>query len=91
MRKLNGYIAVMIVAWFLQPLQTQGMAAEPERMPLEQLKGLWDDQADVIVVDTRGEHEYEVGHIPGAISMPFPDGIRSKNQRLPRDKTIILY
>lgn len=94
MKKLNGCIAVLIiltVACFLQPLQTQSMAAEPDRILVEQLKGLLDGQADVLVVDTRGEQEYEAGHIPGAISMPFPDGIRSRNKGLPRDKTIILY
>ena len=94
MKKLNGCVAVLIimtVACFLQPMQTHGVAAEPDRISVEQLKGLLDGQADVIVVDTRAEQEYEDGHIPGAISMPFPDGIRSKNKKLPRDKTIILY
>jgi rhodanese-related sulfurtransferase len=67
------------------------MAADPERIPVDQLKSLLDNQADVIIVDTRGEHSYKAGHIPGAISMPFPDGIRSRNQELPRDRTIILY
>jgi 3-mercaptopyruvate sulfurtransferase SseA len=94
MKKLNGSIAVLIVStivWFLQPLQSQCMAAEPERISVDQLKSLLDSQADVIVVDTRGERSYKAGHIPGAISMPFPDGIRSRNQELPRDKTTILY
>ncbi len=64
---------------------------EPERISLEEFKNLFDNQADMIVVDTRSLESYEAGHIPGAISMPYPDEIRARNQELPRDKTIILY
>lgn len=64
---------------------------EPERIPLEEFKNLFDSQADIIIVDTRSLENYEAGHIPGAISMPYPDEIRARNQKLPRDKTIILY
>jgi 3-mercaptopyruvate sulfurtransferase SseA len=64
---------------------------EPERIPLEEFKNLFDNQADIVIVDTRSLENYEAGHIPGAISMPYPDDIRARNQELPRDKTIILY
>jgi 3-mercaptopyruvate sulfurtransferase SseA len=64
---------------------------EPERIPLEEFKNLFDNQADIVIVDTRSLENYEAGHIPGAISMPYPDEIRARNQELPRDKTIILY
>jgi 3-mercaptopyruvate sulfurtransferase SseA len=64
---------------------------EPERISLEDFKNLFDSQADIVIVDTRSLESYEAGHIPGAISMPYPDEIRARNQELPRDKTIILY
>lgn len=64
---------------------------EPERISLEEFKNLFDSQADIVIVDTRSLENYEAGHIPGAISMPYPDDIRARNQELPRDKTIILY
>jgi 3-mercaptopyruvate sulfurtransferase SseA len=64
---------------------------EPERIPLEEFKNLFDNQADIVIVDTRSLEDYQAGHIPGAISMPYPDDIRARNQELPRDKTIILY
>ena len=64
---------------------------EPERISVEELKGLLDDQADVIVVDVRSISHYDEGHIPGAISMPYPDGIQAGYVELSRDKTMILY
>ena len=64
---------------------------EPERISLEEFKDLFDNQADIVIVDTRSLENYEAGHIPGAISMSYPDEIRARNQELPRDKTIILY
>lgn len=64
---------------------------EPERISLKEFKNLFDSQADMIIIDTRSLESYEAGHIPGAISMPYPDEIRARNQELPRDKTIILY
>lgn len=94
MKKLNGGIAVFIlltIAWFLQPLQTKCMAAEPERVSIEQLKDMLDGQTDVIVIDTRSARSFEDGHIPGALSMPFPDGLRAGVEKLSQDKTIILY
>ncbi len=93
MRKLIGYsiIFILAIAWLLQPSLTQCMAADPERVTIEQLKDMLDAETDVIVVDTRSARSYEDGHIPGARSMPFSDGIRAGAEKLPQDKTIIFY
>ncbi len=93
MRKLIGcsIIFILTIAWLLQPSLTQCMAAEPERVTIEQLKDMLDAETDVIVVDTRSVRSYEDGHIPGALSMPFSDGIRAGAETLPQDKTIIFY
>lgn len=92
MKKLSSGIAVLIVlgiSWFL--VQAQCAAAEPERVSIEQVKNMLDDENDVIVIDTRSARSFEDGHIPGALPMPFPDGLRAGAESLPRDKTIILY
>ncbi len=93
MRKLIGgsIIFILTIAWLLQPLLTQCMAADPERVTIEQLKSMLDAKTDMIVVDTRSARSYEDGHIPGALSMPFSDGIRAGAEKLPQDKTIIFY
>ncbi len=94
MKRLNNSVYIfiaLIFAWFVLPLQTQSLAAEPERIPLEEFKNMFDSEADMVIVDTRDISSYLEGHIPGAISMRYPDEIRARNQELPRDKTIILY
>ena len=94
MKRLNKSISIVIcltIAWFLQPIKTECMAADFELISVDKLKTMLDDQTDVIVVDTRSEQSYVAKHIPGAVSMPYPDGIRIKNRELSRDKMIIFY
>ena len=94
MKRLNSSVYILIAlifAWFVLPLQTQSLAAGTERIILEEFKTMFDGEADMVIVDTRGINAYAEGHIPGAISMGYPDEIRARNQELPRDKTIILY
>ena len=94
MKKPIGIATVLIfltIACFLQLLQTQCVAAEPEFISAEKLKSLLDGQTDVVVVDTRSGIRYRSGHIPGAIPMTYPGEIHTKNQELPRDKAIIFY
>ncbi len=66
-------------------------SANIERITKEELNTLLDDQADVLVVDVRSKNLYSFGHIPGAISMTYPDEIRYRHQELPIDKTLIFY
>jgi len=85
---------IMLMAWavilMLQVSQARVLAAEPERISLEQLKDMLDGEVDVIVVDVRSAASYENGHIPGAISIPSNE-IAARHEELPRDKSIILY
>ena len=72
-------------------LLVQVFAAQPERIILEDLKRLLDAKEKVTLVDVRGQIHYNFGHIPGAVSMPFPDGIEARHQTLPPDGLIVLY
>lgn len=47
-------------------------------------------QGEVTLLDVRPALEYEAGHLPGAISMPFAELARRLSE-LPPDKTIIAY
>ena len=94
MRKLSfgiGILAVLAVLWAAQSIQNQSIAAEPERILIEQRKSILDAESDVVVVDTRSHDNYENGHVPGAIVIAYPDEIRSRASEIPRDKIIILY
>jgi rhodanese-related sulfurtransferase/DNA-binding HxlR family transcriptional regulator len=45
---------------------------------------------NVVVIDVRPRQEYEVGHIPGARSMP-PDEVRKRLRELPKDAEVVAY
>lgn len=47
-------------------------------------------QGDVVVLDVRPQPEYESGHIPGALSVPFSD-IKSRLREVPQGSEIVAY
>ena len=61
------------------------------RISLEQLKEKLDAGADVVVVDVRSKEDFDEGHIPGAVSMPWQQEIEARYTELPRDKEIVIY
>jgi hypothetical protein len=94
MKPLNVGVSIFIcwiILGFLQSSQAYGLAVDYERVTVNELKGLLDKKADIVVVDVRDKAGYDIGHIPGAVSMPLPDGINARHGELPKDKTIILY
>ena len=91
MKRLNKAIVWTIVFFLHSQLLVQVLAAEPERIALAELKRLLDAKENVILVDVRNQLQYNLGHLPGAISMPFPDGIEARHQTLPPDGLIVLY
>lgn len=84
-------LVVLAVLWISQLVQSQVVAAEPERVLTDELKNMLDGESDIVIVDTRSQGSYEAGHIPGAILMPYPEGIKARAEELPLDKTIIFY
>ncbi|MCE2394387.1 hypothetical protein J4G02_07330 [Candidatus Poribacteria bacterium] len=91
MRRLNRIIVWIIVLFLQQQLLVQVFAAQAERITSKELKRLLDAKEKVTLVDVRGQINYNLGHIPGAISMPFPDGIETRHQTLPAEGLIVLY
>ncbi len=66
-------------------------STDAEQITIAAFKTLLDNEADVVIVDVRDKKEYDLGHIPGAISMEYPDEIESRYKELPTDKTLVLY
>ncbi len=56
--------------------------------PVE-LKTLMDENR-VKVLDVRGEADYEISHIPGAISIPYGE-LSDKIDQLSKDETTVVY
>lgn len=95
MKQLNKETTFLIgwtILWFLHPvLLARGFVAEPERIAVAELKHLLDKGENVVLVDVRSVRAYNAGHLPGAISMPFPDQLQARHQELPQDELIVLY
>jgi rhodanese-related sulfurtransferase/DNA-binding transcriptional ArsR family regulator len=67
------------------------LGADPDRPRLsrsEVFSKLADDE--VVVIDTRPREEFEAGHVPGAMSIPF-DELESRIDEIPRDRTVVPY
>ena len=62
-----------------------GLEAIDRETLLERLRA-----SDVVLLDVRPEHEFEEGHLPGALSVPLPV-LESRLGDLPRDRTIVAY
>lgn len=56
---------------------------------LEKLVALGSEKGDYTLVDSRPGIKYEAGHIPTAISIPFPK-MQQLRERLPKDKNRLL-
>jgi rhodanese-related sulfurtransferase len=91
MKRLLNVSIAMLIGWTVLLSQAYGLAADYERVTVNELKSLLDNKADIVVVDVRSKDSYKAGHIPGAISMSFPDEIKARNKELPQNKLIILY
>ncbi len=61
------------------------------RISLEQLKEKLDAVVDLVIVDVRSKEDFDEGHVPGAVSIPWPQEMEARYTELPRDKEIIVY
>lgn len=76
-----------------QPSPPPGVPDSGSDVPgisLEQLKEKLDAGADIVIVDVRRKEDFDEGHIPGAVSIPWEE-IEARYTELPRDKEIITY
>ena len=66
-----------------------GDASEVRRVSLEEANALRESGTGVIV-DVRDENSYNLGHIKGALHIPFGE-LAQRLGELPRDKPIVTY
>ncbi len=48
-------------------------------------------EGDIVVVSVRQAKDYEAGHIPGAINIPWSKGMQEQFSQLPKDKQLFVY
>jgi hypothetical protein len=80
------------------PLDVSGQIGTPApteepapRMPMEQFKALYDDQAKrPFIVDVRPKAAFDEGHIVGAVSIPEAE-VDARIAEFPKDRLIVAY
>lgn len=72
-----GSLAQSVVSGFLKPVYYEDIR--------------WDEhQEDYMIIDVRGQEQFQQGHIPNAINIPIT-AIRGNLDSIPHDKKVILY
>lgn len=63
-----------------------------EQITPQEAKSIIDSQEDFVVLDVREQEEYDAGHIPQSILMPYTDIESRAEEELPhKDKLILVY
>ena len=78
-----------------KPLETpmkEGEQAMYEKITAENAKKIMDSGEEHIILDTREQSEFDEGHIPGAILIPYTEIENKAIEMIPdKDKLILVY
>ncbi len=63
-----------------------------EQITAEEAKKIMDSREDFIILDVREQDEFDAGHIPGAMLLPYTEIENKAEAILPdKDKQILVY
>jgi rhodanese-related sulfurtransferase len=81
-----------VTAYFADKLRKDGTVYENNDIAPETVKEIVDNKDDrYLLLSVRRPEDFDNGHIPGAVNIPFGEGIQKELAGLPRDKIIIVY
>ena len=70
----------------------KGEKAMYEEISAKKAKEIMDSKKDIIILDVREQGEYDSGHIPGAILIPYTEIDKKAKELLPdKNKQILVY
>lgn len=73
-------------------VREKGEKAMYEQITAETVKKIMDSGEEHIILDTREQDEFDEGHIPGAILIPYTEIENKAEEMLPdKDKLILVY
>ena len=71
---------------------SNGGSATYEQISGAEAKALMDSESGYIIIDARTQEEYDQGHIPGAILIPYGEIADRAEKELPdKDQLILVY
>ena len=70
----------------------KGDRAMYEQITVEEAKKIMDNGEDFVILDVREKDEFDAGHIPGAVLIPYTEIKNNAEEILPdKDKQILVY
>ena len=84
--RITGYLKGGIESWYNAgfPMESLGL------LSVHQLKSMLDRHEQLTVLDTRGQEEWESGHIEGALHI-YVGHLEQRLSEVPRDKPVAVY
>jgi hydroxyacylglutathione hydrolase len=68
-RNVAGLLAGGMTNW----RQERHPAAQTDRVPAAELAGLLEEEPEIQLLDVRERHEWDDGHVPGSVFLPWHD------------------
>ena len=70
----------------------KGEKAVYQQITSEEAKKIMDSDEDIVILDVREQDEFDAGHIPGAVLLPYTEIDAGAEKILPhKDKQILVY
>ena len=95
MLKRNKHLLLILLALafpFICVGCSDGGSATYEQISGAEAKALMDSESGYIILDAREQYEYDEGHIPGAILIPYGEIADRAEAELPdKDQLILVY
>ena len=91
----TGSIVILLGLWLALPVIGSvyaAMQADVPRISIQELKKMMDEGTPVTIIDVQPKDVYDMGHIKGAISLPWKSQIALEDVwSLPSDQLIVTY
>ena len=81
-----GWLPLLGTVLFL----AASVAAQGERLDIDELKAQLDAGAEVLLIDVREDHEVASGSIPGAIHIPVGE-LEARMPDIPKDVRLVFF
>jgi hydroxyacylglutathione hydrolase len=84
--KVHGYLKGGMETWYNAGFPMESM----ELLSVHQLKGMMDRREPLTILDTRGQEEWDSGHIESAMNI-YVGHLEQRLAEVPRDKPVAVY
>ena len=92
MKKLIIFLLLMLALSACGQAKENDQGAVYMNITAEEAKQIMDTEEGCIILDVREQEEYDAGHIPGAILIPYTQMGEKANDMLPdKDQLILVY